>query len=141
KDAGGELFRAAQRQKDQYQGLWVVSPEGKVLAGHHDIKDHKNWSQEGPDTLDAGLKTFGPGGAGRVGRADAVPYRGIGVGPDGTVTLAIYTRDLHQGRRDGPAVIDSLTLPAGEWGAFMPPAATVGTDWALPEAVARQLCR
>jgi hypothetical protein len=38
-------------------------------------------------------------------------------------------------------VIDSLTLPAGRWEAFLPPAATAGTDWALPEAVARQLCR
>jgi hypothetical protein len=141
RDAGGELFRAAQRQKDQYQGLWVVSPEGKVLAGHHDIKDHKNWSQEVLDTLDTGLKAFGPVRPRQVAPTDPLPYRGTGVGPDENVTLAIYTRYLHQGWRDGPAVIDSLTLPAGEWGAFMPPAATAGTDWALPEAVARQLCR
>jgi hypothetical protein len=141
KDAGGELFRAAQRQKDQYQGLWVVSPEGKVLAGHHDVKDHKNWSQEVLDTLDAGLKAFGPVRRRQVGPTDPLPYRGIGAGPDGTVTLAVYTRYLHQGKRDGPAVIDSLTLPAGQWRAFMPPAATAGTDWAVPDAVARQLCR
>jgi hypothetical protein len=56
----------------------------------------------------------------------------------GEVTYAGY---LHPGRRDGPAVIDSLTLPAGEWKAFKPPRTLGGTEWMLPEAVARQLCR
>ena len=141
RDAGGELFRSVQRQKDQYQGLWLVSPEGKVLASHHDIKDPRNWSQEVLDTLDAGVKAFGPVMPRQVQPTDPLPHRGIGTGPDGTVTLAVYTRYLHQGRRDGPAVIDSLKFRAGDWGAFMPPAATAGTDWTLPEAVARQLCR
>jgi hypothetical protein len=139
--AGGELFRAAQRQKDQYQGLWVLSPAGKVLAGHHDVKDHKNWPQEVLDTLDAGLKAFGPVRPRRVKPTDPLPHRGVGTGPDGAVTLAVYARYLHRGKRDGPAVIDSLTLPAGQWRAFMPPKATAGTEWALPGAVARRLCR
>ena len=60
KDAGGELFRSVQRQKDQYQGIWIISPQGKVLAGHHDIKSHETWSQEVLDTLDVSLKAFGP---------------------------------------------------------------------------------
>src|SRR5262249_9093148 len=59
-DAGGELFRSVQRQKDQYQGLWIVSPQGKVLAGHQDFKSAKTWSQEGIDTIDAALQSFGP---------------------------------------------------------------------------------
>jgi hypothetical protein len=141
KDASGELFRSVQRQKDQYQGLWVVSPEGKVLAAHHDIKDPKNWSREVLDALDAGLKAFGPVTPRRVAPPDPLPHRGVGTGPDGTVTLAVYTRYLHQGRRDGPAVIDSLTLAAGQWGAFVPPRAQAGAEWEVPEAVARQLCR
>src|SRR5262245_41238898 len=91
--------------------------------------------------LDAGLKAFGPVKPRQVKPTDPLPHRGIGAGPDGAVTLALYTRYLHQGRPDGPAVIDSLTLTAGEWGAFLPPAATAGTDWTLPEAVARRLCR
>src|SRR2546427_10672734 len=78
KDAGGELFRSVQRQKDQYQGLWLVSPEGKVLAGHHDIQDPKNWSQEGLDTLDAGLKAFGPVRPRPGQPTDPPAYRGIG---------------------------------------------------------------
>jgi hypothetical protein len=135
------LFRSVQRQKDQYQGLWIVSPAGKVLAGHHDIKDPKNWPQEVLDTLDAGLKAFGPVKPRQVQPMAPLPYRGSGARPDGSVTLAIYTRYLHRGRRDGPAVIDSLTLPAGAWKAFTPPRALAGTEWMLPEAVARQLCR
>jgi hypothetical protein len=135
------LFRSVQRQKDQYQGLWLVSPAGKVLAGHHDFQDARSWSREVLDTLDAGLKAFGPVQPRQVKPTDPLPYRGLGAGPDGTVTLALYTRYLHQGRPDGPAVIDSLTLTAGQWGAFLPPAATAGTDWPLPEPVARQLCR
>jgi hypothetical protein len=141
KDPGGELFRSAQRQKDQYQGLWLLSPEGKVLSGHHDVKDHKSWPQEVLDALDAGLKAFGPVRPRRVKPTDPLPHRGVGAGPDGAVTLAVYARYLHQGKRDGPAVIDSLTLPAGQWRAFIPPEATAGTEWTLPEAVARQLCR
>jgi hypothetical protein len=140
-DAGGELFRSAQRQKDQYQGLWVLSPAGKVLAGHHDVKDQKSWPQEVLDTLDAGLKAFGPVRPRRARRTDPLPHRGVGTGPDGTVTLAVYARYLHRGKRDGPAVIDSLTLPAGQWRAFLPPEGAAGTEWTLPEAVARRLCR
>ena len=45
KDAGGELFRSVQRQKDQYQGIWIVSPAGK-LAGHHEFKSRETWTRE-----------------------------------------------------------------------------------------------
>jgi hypothetical protein len=140
-DAGGDLFHSVQRQKDQYQGLWIVSPEGKVLAAHHEIKDQKHWSREVLDVLDAGLQAFGPVTARQAKPTDPLPHRGVGVLPDGTVTLAVYTRYLHQDRRDGPAVLDTLPVSAQEWSAFAPPEPTPGADWALPEAVARQLCR
>ena len=38
-------------------------------------------------------------------------------------------------------MIDSLTLSAKEWAAFVPPKTDVGTTWALPETVCRQFCR
>ena len=60
KDAGGDLFRSVQRQKDQYQGIWIVSPVGKVLAGKHDYEDFKNGARELLETMDAGLAAFGP---------------------------------------------------------------------------------
>ena len=36
KGPGGELFRSVQRQMDQYQGFWMVSPDGKALGKYHD---------------------------------------------------------------------------------------------------------
>ncbi len=43
-DGARELFLSVQRQKDQYQGIWIVSPDGKVLAGHQNFKDSKTWT-------------------------------------------------------------------------------------------------
>ena len=48
------------QRADLYQGIFVVSPEGKVLAAHGKFIDPaKKWSAEILDTLDAGLKKFG----------------------------------------------------------------------------------
>jgi hypothetical protein len=33
----GDFWRSVQKQKPNYQGLWLVSPEGKVLAAHQDM--------------------------------------------------------------------------------------------------------
>jgi hypothetical protein len=44
-------------------------------------------------------------------------------------------------RPDGPTVIDSLTLAAKDWSAFVPPKTVVGTTWTLPETVSRRFCR
>jgi hypothetical protein len=60
KDEGGESFRSIQRQKDQYQGIWIVSPAGKVLAGHHEFKSRETWTQEVLETANAAVKSFGP---------------------------------------------------------------------------------
>src|SRR5438552_11533057 len=83
-DAGGELFRSVQRQKDQYQGIWIVAPEGKVLAGHHTIKNHKTWSQEVIETMDAALVSFGPVGPRSEKPANPLPDRGHGVQTEGS---------------------------------------------------------
>jgi hypothetical protein len=162
KDAGGELFRSIQRQKDQYQGIWIVSPEGKVLAGHHDVQNHKTWAQEVLDTADAALNAFGPVPPRKANATNPLPFRGQGVQGDGSVCLAIYVRQMLGGgrasapagiapsrlwiwdgelRRDGPIVIDSLTLPAKEWAGLVPPKIEVGATWSVPDAVARQFCR
>src|SRR5438034_3934720 len=158
RDAGGELFRSVQRQKDQYQGIWIVSPSGKVLAGHHEIKSRETWTQEVLDTVNAAVKAFGPVPPRQVKATNPLPFRGHGVQPDGTVCLAAYARQMLGGERqnapagvpasrlwlwdgvlrpDGPAVIDSLTLTAREWASLVPARHKVGTTWAVPEAVAR----
>jgi hypothetical protein len=162
KDAGGELFRSVQRQKDQYQGIWIVSPAGKVLAGHHEFKSRETWTQEVLDSANAALKAFGPVPPRQVKSTDPLPFRGHGTQPDGTVCLAIYARQMLGGGRqnapagmpasrqwlwdgalrpDGPAVIDCLTLTPKEWAGLVPPKTEVRSTWVVPEAVARPFCR
>ena len=141
KDASGNLFRSIQRQKDQYQGIWIVSAEGKVLSGHHQVKDEKNWTQEIMATIDAALTVSGPLTARKVSRVEPLPHRGIGVRPQGQVDLAIYSRYMIGDRPDGPVVIDTLTLDKGEWSSFLAPEWKVGTEWSVPVTVVRKLGR
>ena len=60
----GDFFRSVQRQKPNYQGLWVVSPGGKVLAAHQDMSSMSDprgkWARKALADLEAGLKAFGP---------------------------------------------------------------------------------
>jgi hypothetical protein len=162
KDIGGDLFRSVQRQKDQYQGIWIVSPEGKVLAGHHEIKNQATWTREVLDTLESGLKSFGPVAPRRAQGINPLPHRGIGAMPDGGVCLALYCRYMRGGgnglipasvnsgsrwmwegdlKPDGPPVIDTLALSAAEWAAFAPSKVVAGTEWTIPEAIARNFAR
>jgi hypothetical protein len=161
-DAGGALFHSVQQQKDQYQGIWIVSPNGKVLAGHQDYKDEKTWSREVLDTIDGALEAFGPVKPRRVTATEPLPHRGVGVAADGSVSLAFHARLMRGGGRswiptaanrnsfwlwdgdlrpDGPPVIDSLTLTAKEWAALSPPRAEVGAEWAVPQALAAKFAR
>ena len=161
-DAGGELFRSVQRQKDQYQGIWIVSPDGEVLAGHHDIKDHNHWSEEVLATIETGLKAYGTVPPRRVQPTDPLPYRGRGVQSNGSVELALYGRQMLGGGRetlpagiepsrawlwdgpyrpDGPVMIDSVALTAEEWAGFVPARAEAGVEWSVPEKVARTFTR
>jgi hypothetical protein len=173
RDGSRELFESIQRQKDQYQGIWIVSPDGKVLAGKHEYADFENGALELLQTIDAGLTAFGPLEPRRVrpttGRTvlahticDFLPFRGQGVRDDGSVDLALYVRQVLGGgresipsgvepdrawlwdgphRADGPPVIDTVALSAGEWRAFVPPAVEPETSWSLPEEVARKFTR
>jgi hypothetical protein len=140
-DGARELFLSVQRQKDQYQGIWIVCPEGKVLASHHNINDPKTWTDEVLETIDAGLKAFGEVAPREAKPTNPLPFRGLGVQPDGGVQIAVYTRCMHRGKADGPSVIDTLALSAEEWAALAPPAVEAGAEWSVPEAVARKFVR
>lgn len=144
-----EFFRSVQRQKDAYQGLWIVSPDGKALAGEHDFdrtglsgaEINKKFDRATLDMLDEGLKAFGPVQPRHVKPEEQLPYRGVGVRPDGSVDLAIYRRLLHQGQSDGPALRDTLALQKQEWAALAPPKLIAGTEWVIPDAVAKKMVR
>lgn len=137
----GDFYRAIEKQQDQYQGLWIVSPAGKVLASHHRYKSEESWPGEVYTTLQKGRDAFGPLRPRQVRWTEPLPFRGIGVRPDGSASLAIYIRRLASGQLSGAGTVDSLTLSAAELQAFAPPAHREGTRWLIAEKVARQLCR
>jgi len=149
KGEAGDFFRSAQKQKPNYQGLWVVSPEGKVLSAHQDMTNmadwHGKWARSALADLEAGLKAFGPVKPRRVTKFDSLPHRGVGTQSEGRVTLAVtdrwvFVKDLS---RDPPrnvlgaTVLDSITLTADEWKAFAPADAKPAGKWVVPEATAR----
>src|SRR5262245_1424882 len=138
---GGDLFRSVQKQMDQYQGFWLVSPDGKALAKKHDWNevDPAKHPKELVETMDAVLKSFASVQPRQVKPSDLFPFRGTRVQADGSITLALYGRLMHQGKPDGPMSLDSLKLVAAEWAHFAPAKPIVlGQEWTVPDNVARQ---
>ncbi len=150
KGEAGDFWRSVQRQKSNYQGLWLVSPEGKLLAAHQDMScmsdPHGKWARTALDDLEAGLKTFGSVTPRRVEKSSSLPHRGVGMQPEGRVTLAVtdrwvFVKDLsHEPPRDalGPTALDSITLTAQEWKGLAPADVKPGSEWVLPKATARK---
>jgi len=146
----GDFFRSVQKQKPNYQGLWVVSPEGKVLAAHQDMKNMADprgkWTKSALADLETGLEAFGPVKPRRVEKVQSLPHRGVGAQRDGRVTLAVtdrwvFVKDLSRDPpRDalGATVLDSITLTSEEWKGLAPADAKAGTKWEVPEATARK---
>jgi hypothetical protein len=140
-DAGGDLFRSAQRQKPQYQGLWIIAPDGRALAAHQDPADPSSWAREVQTFIDKSLASFGPLTPRRAERVNPLPFRGVGVRPDGGISLAIEVREMIHGRPAGDPVIDSLTLTPTEASALAPPSPDVGTTWTVPGPLVRRFSR
>lgn len=145
KGEAGDFFRNVQKQRPaQYQGLYVVSAEGIVLSSHQAFKSDKTWPAEVTASLQEGIKAFGAITPRQVERADPSPHRGIGVQPDEAVTLAIYARVSIKGiplREVPDPTIDSLTLTPTEFTAFNPRAGRVGSQWTIPEELAKKFSR
>jgi hypothetical protein len=141
------LWQRILKQKDlQGQGIWVVAPDGTVIAGMSGETDGhpSEKSGGGPgatwrvnprfvdavvELLDDALRKFGPVTT-RSAKAEPLPFRGAGVKPDGGVRLVVYNRA-------DSGLVFSVPLTAGEWHALAPPAVAVGTRWTVPESVAR----
>ena len=145
----GDFVRAALRHSGWPQGIWVVAPDGRVLAFHYFRQrsgenwreSQARWVRETLSAIETGLTAFGPVGPRAVAPADPLPYRGAGVRPDGSVRLAVASRFGHNGRFEGNPAIDSVELTAAEWAAFRPPALAAGTRWELPGPVARPFAK
>lgn len=150
KGEAGDFFRSVQKQKPHYQGLWVVSPDGKVLSAHQDMKNMTDprgkWARSALADLEAGLKAFGPVAPRRVEKFLTLPHRGVGTQPDGRVTLAVtdrwvFVKDLSRDPpRDalGATVLDSITLTAEEVKGLAPAEVKADGTWEVPEATARK---
>jgi hypothetical protein len=145
KGTAGDFFRNVQKQRPaQYQGLYLVGPEGKVLASHQNFKSDKTWPQEVLADLEPGLKAFGMVTPRGVRRFDPLPERGVGLRADGGVCLGVYLRIIYKGAplRELPnPTLDSLVLTADEWKVLAPAAGEAGRTWAVPEAAGRKFSR
>jgi hypothetical protein len=145
KGTAGDFFRNVQKQRPaQYQGLYLVAPDGKVLASHQNFKSDKTWPQEVLADLEPGLKAFGTVTQRTVTPADPLPERGVGIRADGSVCLAIFLRYPIKGipLRELPnPTIDSLILTAAEFRELAPPKAEEGARWQISQAVSRKFHR
>jgi hypothetical protein len=143
--AGGDFFRAVQRQRPaQYQGLYLVTSDGKVLASHQNFTSDRTWPQEVLADLQPGLKAFAGARPRDAALVDPLPGRGIGLGKDGSACLAVFLRYSIRGipLRELPnPTIDSLVLEGDELRALTPAQATAGAAWKVPEGVARKFSR
>ncbi len=145
KDAAGDFFRGVQKQRPaQYQGLYLVAADGKVLASHQNFKTHRTWPREVLGDLEPGLKAFGAVKPREARRSDPLPRRGSGVRADGGATPAIYLRYSIKGiplnELPNPT-IDSLSLTAKQLTELSPPRPKTGVSWDIPEALGRQFSR
>src|SRR4051812_33603535 len=147
KSRSAALWRSILKQKElQGQGLWVVAPDGAVIAGMSAENDghpsdrtgsgpgapykaNAKFADAAVEMLTAALKKFGPVTP-RAVKAEPLPYRGAGVRPDGGVRLVAYNR-----ADNGLAF--SVTLEKDEWHALAPPRLAAGERWSVPDATAR----
>lgn len=142
----GKFFGALLKQWPQ--GLWVVTPEGKVLGFHYHkpkpneayAEGQKRWLRE---TLEMLREAAGSAGELTVRevkvKPDPLTNRGRGFNMQDEMRLALSVIGLQNGRQEGPPVVDSIRLTKEQWAAFLPPKdAKVGREWEVPESVARR---
>ena len=143
KSPAGELLRGFMKQKQSYQGMWIVDNQGKVLAADGTFhEDRAKWSTLVQELLDEGLRKFGTKPANREAlKKDLLPFRGKGVQADGKVTLALSTRYVHKGKGQDFGSFDTIHLTAKQFAEFAPPKATKGTTWTLSKDTATQFSR
>jgi hypothetical protein len=146
-DEAGRFFKKIMQNNKWPQGLWIATAEGKVLAFHYfrvnsgeaTAQSKKRWIQETHETLEEGLKAFGPVPARdlqQLAGYNPLPDRGLGLHPDGSVRLALSACAFRKGQREGDPAVDSIWLSAKDWAMLAPPKTEVGTSWDVPQEAA-----
>ncbi|MGO9919373.1 MAG: hypothetical protein ACLQIB_32320 [Isosphaeraceae bacterium] len=150
KNETGKFWRSVFRQRPNYQGLWLVGPDGKVLSASMSYEAewsaYFKWTAKVLAALNLGMDKFGPIVPRRVRGGASLPYWGIGVRPDGGVTLAVIDRAYNTPDRPRQLRVsdfretcpDHVNLSAAEWSALAPPDVSVASRWTIPTAVGRK---
>ncbi len=141
----GAFFRAIMATNKMPQGLWIVSPAGKVLAYHYfraqsgekPSRGKARWLSETLEFIDAGLKAYGPVTTRRVSHNNLFPERGCGFAEGKGIRLSAYVIQVRKGRREGDPVVDSVFWKEEMWQALIPPKLELDTRWAIPEGLLR----
>ncbi len=144
KSAAGDLYRDIRKQRpNQYQGIYVIDPKGKVLANQAEPpKDVKLWAKDLRDQIDAGVKAFGEITQRPAMKLTALDDRGIGTRADGSAVLAVTLRYMHLGldkRGIGGPAFDSVVLTSEQLSKFGIAKAKAGMTWKVPATDAKHL--
>jgi hypothetical protein len=136
-----QFLRPLMKQRNQEQGVWIFSPEGKALGGFVGFGDMVGRTKK---VIEDALTAFGPVRPREASVVETHPYWGKGRMPDGSVCLAEYVRTSDSALRymnTRSPVISGVTLSEQEFMAFAPREAAAGAKWTLPEDVAKRLSR
>jgi hypothetical protein len=145
KGAGGDFFRKMEKQRPkQYQGLYVVTADCKVLANRSEKPAKGSWAADTLKMLDEGLAAFGEVTPRKPKATAPNAERGLGVRDDGGIVLATYVRPMTLGldrRGLGPLVIDRVTLKKDEFEGLTKANAATDDTWRAPDETAKALHR
>jgi hypothetical protein len=144
KGASGDFYRKlAEQRPKQYQGLYVVTAECKVLAARSEQPTKGTWTDDTLRLLDQGLDAFGEVTPRRPSPTKPNADHGLGLRDDGGIALATYVRPLSLGldpRGRGPVVIDRVALTKDELKGLTPAGGGAkGETWRVPEETAKAL--
>jgi hypothetical protein len=146
KGPGGDFFRAVQKQRPaQYQGVYIASPEGKVLAAQaREPEKRETWARALVEVIEQGVTAYGGVMARKAGVIDLLPDRGIGRRKDGSIVLAVYARLMLLGldkRGFGEPAIDSVVLTAEDRAQLESPDRKVGDHFEVGFTAVQKLHR
>jgi hypothetical protein len=122
------FFAKLAEQKPQYQGIWIATPEGKLLGSYFESENKQfDWTVRLIETLEASLRTFGPVTPIDARPVNLHPNRGIGVQADGSATLAGTSRRLLLGGKQLTAPqLDSFRLTEKQFAGLRPAEVKIG---------------
>ena len=130
KHPANDFFAKLAEQKQQYQGIWIATPEGKLLGSYFESENKDfDWTVRLIETLQSALRTFGPVTPVDARPVDLHPNRGIGVEADGSATLAgACRRLLLNGKLLTAPQIDSFKLTEKQFAGLRPAEVKIGAD-------------